>query len=154
MADPLENPVTVETPLETLETPLETLETPLETLETPADIKRFDQNHGRLGIPSPRPESPRPMCCPSVCPLRSACVIQNIFQFQRASRGHGLLRTTGRYDASSNTISRSVADSRTMPWMRQGYHIPRACLQTQMPAHTQHLGRQEAKAVSSPACSD
>jgi hypothetical protein len=37
MAETLENPVTVETPLETVETPLETLETPLETLETPLE---------------------------------------------------------------------------------------------------------------------
>jgi hypothetical protein len=43
MADPLENPVTVETPLETVETPLETVEnsetveTPLETIETPLE---------------------------------------------------------------------------------------------------------------------
>jgi hypothetical protein len=37
MAETLENPVTVETPLETVETPLETLETPLETLEPPLE---------------------------------------------------------------------------------------------------------------------
>ena len=37
MAETLENPVMVETPLETVETPLETLETPLETLETPLE---------------------------------------------------------------------------------------------------------------------
>jgi hypothetical protein len=37
MAETLENPVTVETPLETVETPLEALETPLETLETPLE---------------------------------------------------------------------------------------------------------------------
>ena len=60
--------ISKETPLETLETPLETLETPLETLEAPADIKRFDQNHERLGIPSPRSDSPRPMCYPSCLP--------------------------------------------------------------------------------------
>ena len=37
MAETLENPVTVETPLETVETPLETLETPLETLDPPLE---------------------------------------------------------------------------------------------------------------------
>jgi hypothetical protein len=40
MADPLENPVTVETPLELVETPLETVETPLETVETPETKKK------------------------------------------------------------------------------------------------------------------
>ena len=37
MVETLENPVTVETPLETVETPLETLETPLETVEPPLE---------------------------------------------------------------------------------------------------------------------
>ena len=59
MAETLENPVTVETPLETVETPLETLETPLETLETPLETpkKRGRPAGAKSGVQGkPRPK--------------------------------------------------------------------------------------------------
>ena len=60
MAETLENPVTVETPLETVETPLETLETPLETLETPLTTPQPKKKGRPAGAKSGVQGKPRP----------------------------------------------------------------------------------------------
>ena len=60
MAETLENPVTVETPLETVETPLETLETPLETLETPLETPQPKKKGRPAGAKSGVQGKPRP----------------------------------------------------------------------------------------------
>jgi hypothetical protein len=52
MAETLENPEVVETPLETVETPLETLETPLETLETPLETLETPLETPKRGRPA------------------------------------------------------------------------------------------------------
>jgi hypothetical protein len=113
------------------------------------------ETRGVLTFPPRAPQNlPGPCVARVCCPLRSVCVTQNIFQFQRASRGHGLLRTTRRYDASSNTLSRSVANTHQLSGMWQDDNVPCLSVQTQMPAHTLYFGGKKAKAVSSPACSD
>ena len=60
MAETVDNPVTVETPLETLETPLETVETPLETLETPLETPHPKKKGRPVGAKSSVQGKPRP----------------------------------------------------------------------------------------------